>query len=76
MAVQYHHQPDKCTEYRALCTIVYLADLLMSRFHAGLEIERLDTQALTKHLAVLGLARDDFTDLVDNIPPSIFKTSE
>jgi len=76
MTVQYHHQPDNCPEYGTLCTIVYLADLLMSRFHAGLEIERLETLALTKHLAVLGLTRDDFTDLVDIIPLSIFELSE
>jgi putative nucleotidyltransferase with HDIG domain len=75
-AVQYHHQPDQCPEYGALCAIVYLADLLMSRFHAGLEIERLETHGLTEQLALLGLTRDTFIDLVDNIPPSIFKSIE
>ena len=75
-AVQYHHQPDQCLENRTLCAIVYLADLLMSRFHAGLEIERLETGGLTKQLALLGLTRDDFIDLVDIIPPSIFKSTE
>jgi len=76
MAIQYHHQPDQCPEYGTLCAIIYLADLLMSRFHAGLEIERLETKGLTKQLAFLGLARDDFIDLVDTIPPSIFKLTE
>ncbi len=75
-AVQYHHQPDQHSQYGALCTIVYLADLLMSRFHAGLEIERLETRGLTEHLAFLGLKREDFADLVDLIPPSVFKSME
>jgi len=75
-AIQYHHQPNQCPEYEALCAIVYLADLLMSRFHAGLEIERLETQVLTKQLTILGLTRDGFIDLVDIIPPSIFKSTE
>lgn len=71
-AIQFHHKPDLCLGSRALCAIVYLADVLMSRFHAGLEIERLETKGLTSQLAQVGLIREDFTGLVDLIPPSIF----
>ena len=76
MAVRHHHQPKADPEHGALCAIVYLADLLMSRFHCGLEIERLETRNLTAHLAVLGLTLGDFAGLVDAIPTSIFISPE
>ena len=75
-AVRYHHQPEQCSEDGPLCAIVYLADLLMSRFHSGLEIERMETHGLTKQLVLLGITREDFDDLVDLIPPSIYKSTE
>lgn len=74
-AIQFHHQPDLSSDFSALCAIVYIADLLMSRFHAGLEIERLETAGLTKQMALLGLAPGDFAGLVDSIPPSIFNST-
>ena len=76
MAVRHHHRPVADPEHGTLCAIVYLADLLMSRFHCGLEIERLETRDLTAHLALLGLALDDFAGLVDAIPTSIFTSPE
>ena len=75
-AVRDHHSPKADPEHGTLCTIVYLADLLMSRFHCGLEIERLETRDLTKHLASLGLTLGDFAGLVDAIPTSIFTSPE
>lgn len=71
-AIQFHHKPDLCSDSRQLCTIVYLADVLMSRFHAGLEMERLETKGLTAQLALIGLAPEDFIGLVDLLPTSIF----
>jgi hypothetical protein len=68
--ILHHHHPHHCPEVDTLCVTVYLADLLMSRFHAGLEIERLDTRTLTGLLASIGLNRGDFAALVDAIPPS------
>ncbi len=75
-AIRYHHQPDKAGEHSDLALIVYLADLLMSRFHSGLEMERLDTQTLTSYLESLGFKNEDFADLVDTIPSVVFKTSD
>jgi hypothetical protein len=48
----------------------------MSRFHAGLEIERLGIKALNQHLATLGSTHEDFEDLIDSIPLSVFLTEK
>jgi putative nucleotidyltransferase with HDIG domain len=74
--IQHHHHPHHCPEVDTLCVTVYLADLLMSRFHAGLEIERLDTRTLTGLLAAIGLNRVDFAALVDAIPQSVLNSAQ
>lgn len=71
-AIHCHHAPHRASTFVELSAIVYLADLLMSRFHTGLEIERVDTDSLHTHLAALGLSHEDFGNLVDSIPPSVF----
>jgi putative nucleotidyltransferase with HDIG domain len=73
--IRYHHKPEDATQNPELAHTVYLADLLMSRFHAGLELERLDTAALSARLAVLGLSMERFPDIVDLIPLRIFDSS-
>lgn len=75
-AIQHHHHPHRCPEVDALCVTVYLADLLMSRFHAGLEMERLDTHTLTSLMASIGLNRSDFAALVDAIPPFVLNLAQ
>lgn len=70
--VRHHHNPEKAGENLKLATVVYLADLLMSRFLTGLELERLDTKALGNHLDALGLSIENFADLVDAIPMAVF----
>ncbi len=72
-AIRYHHQPDKAGEHTSLARIVYLADLLLSRFDIGLEIERLETDKLAGNLEALDLENDQFADLIDLIPDSVFK---
>jgi HD-like signal output (HDOD) protein len=71
-AVRYHHQPDQQSAHASLAAIVYVADLLLSRFHAGVELERLDTRKLAAHMASIDLRLDHFTDLVDLIPKEVF----
>lgn len=71
-AVRYHHTPEKAGEHPKLATIVYLADLLMSRFNTGLELERLNTEALDTRLKTLGLGIESFAELVDAIPAAVF----
>lgn len=72
-AIRFHHQPAESRNKDALTTIVYLADLLMSRFHTGLELERMGTGGLTDHLARIDLAAEQFSHLVDLIPGKVFE---
>lgn len=74
-AIRHHHYPGHADNHPNLVKIVYLADLLMSRFLSGLEIERLDTRTLSQHLEALGLKISDFADLVDAIPSAVFETA-
>lgn len=70
-----HHQPDSAVQYKDLVHIVYLADLLMSRFHSGLELERISTDALAGTLETLGFSIKLFQDIVDMIPVKVFESS-
>ncbi|MBR9980751.1 MAG: HDOD domain-containing protein [Desulfatitalea sp.] len=69
--IKNHHYPDKESVHKPLALIVYLADLLLSRFRIGLEFERLDTRTLANHLASLDLGVEGFAELVDLIPKTV-----
>ena len=71
-AIRFHHTPVERRPHNALTTIVYLADLLMSRFHPGLELERLGTAHLAEYLARLDLTPARLPELVNIIPPQVF----
>ena len=71
-AVRYHHDPDKASPHALLTIVVYLADLLLSRFQIGIEIERIDTRTLSTLMARLDLSTGHFADLVDSIPSTVF----
>jgi len=70
--IRFHHRPEEKKNMDPLTTIVYLADLLMSRFHAGLELERMGTDYITEHLSHLDLSTGKLYDLVDLIPEKVF----
>jgi len=72
--IRHHHQPDIEDKNKPLAVIVYLADLLLSRFHIGFELERLDTLALADLLGYIDLTIDQFGDLVDLIPDTVFRS--
>ncbi len=73
--IRHHHQPENATRHKALVHIVYLADLLMSRFHTGLELERLDTESLATRLDAIGLSISEFPRLIDHIPIRVLESS-
>lgn len=72
--IRHHHYPDKNSKYYSLAVIVYIADLLLSRFHVGFELERLDTRTLADHLDSIDLNVDKFNQLVDMIPNTVFQS--
>lgn len=72
-AIRYHHNPDKESPNKPLAVIVYVADLLLSRFQVGFELERMDTRRLGAYLESLELNLDHFDGLVDLIPNTVLK---
>lgn len=66
--IRYHHVPENSVQHTELVHIVYLADLLMSRFNTCLELERINTEALASRLETIGFSIDSFPDIVDFIP--------
>ena len=74
--IRFHHAPEKSQHERSLTTIVYLADLLMSRFHSGLELERIGAGRLVERLASLELSPAQFQALIDLIPVRVFEPAE
>jgi putative nucleotidyltransferase with HDIG domain len=73
--IRHHHKPEDAQQHNELVHIVYLADLLMSRFHAGLELERLNTDTLETRLEAIGLSISEFPALVDHIPLKALESS-
>ena len=71
--IKNHHNPDNADSDNVLVSIVYLADLLMSRFLVGQELERLDTDHLKKSLHLLGLETEKFSSIIETIPGQIFQ---
>jgi putative nucleotidyltransferase with HDIG domain len=73
--IRYHHQPENARSHKQLVNIVYLADLLMSRFHTGLEIERLNTGSLASRLETIGFSLGSFPELIDHIPLKVLESA-
>ncbi len=73
--IKHHHQPEDAAQYKDLVHIIYLADLLMSRFYVGLEIERLNTDGLADRLETLGFSIKSFSDIVNMIPFGALESS-
>ncbi len=74
--IRFHHTPEKSAVDKKLTATIYLADLLMSCFHSGLELERMEAKRLVDRLAILDLAPEQFKTLVDIIPMKVFQPVE
>ena len=72
-SIKNHHNPDNAFSDQVLVSIVYLADLLMSRFLVGQELERLDANHIKKSLHALGLDTEKFSNLIETIPAQVFQ---
>lgn len=73
--IQHHHHPEQATIDPELTHLVYLADLLMSRFLVGQELEHLNTNELASRLQKVGLRVDQFPMMVDCISDRIITGS-
>ena len=73
--IQHHHHPEQATADPELTHLVYLADLLMSRFLVGQELERINTNELASRLQKVGLRSEQFPMMVDSTSDRIISSS-
>lgn len=73
--IRNHHHPEQASISPELTHLIYLADLLMSRFAVGHELERLNTNQLTLRIQKVGLRPEEFPRIVDSIPDRILTES-
>jgi len=71
--IAHHHNPERGTIHPELTHLVYLADLLMSRFIVGQELEWLNTDDLPARLKRVGLTTKQFPMIIDSIPQQLFR---
>ena len=71
--IRYHHSPEAATVDPRLCYVVYLADLIMSQFLAGQELERLNADELATRLGAMGIKPEQLPGIIDGIPDRIFR---
>jgi putative nucleotidyltransferase with HDIG domain len=71
-AIRHHHRPENASVHIELAHLVYLADLIMSRFFVGQDLDRLDIGCLGMRLERLGFKKEQLADIVDTIPPRMF----
>ena len=62
--IRWHHEPGRAVLNPGLTSMVFLADLIMSRYHTGLDLEYLDGAGLAGALRKIGLKRSDFPALI------------
>ena len=74
--VEFHHFPEKAKANKEIVSIVFLADLLMSRFNTGLKLEKIQNDRLTLALDTLNLSFSDLPRLIDSIPINLFNKNK
>ena len=70
--IRHHHYPEKARVDPELTHLVYLADLLMNRFHVGQVLEFLNMEKLPQRLQKVGLKPSQFSDVIELISQKIF----
>jgi putative nucleotidyltransferase with HDIG domain len=72
--IAHHTHPKHAQHDRTLTSLIYLADLLTSRFDMGHELDRIATEDLTDVMRHLGLAPGSLPDLISRIPWKMLAT--
>ena len=62
-----HHEPEKAAENPELTHLVFLADVILSRFTMGQELERLNIRRLAEALNILGFRKPQLPELIDAV---------
>ena len=71
--IRHHHHPAGAPKiHRTLVSLIYLADMLMSRFNTSYEIDKMQYNHLAGVLKDLHLTTADIPSLIDVIPLQVF----
>jgi len=65
--IKYHHDPERASVGKELTHIVYLADLILSRFMTGNELDRLNTDDFSVRLNKIGLTPEQFPGIIEKL---------
>jgi putative nucleotidyltransferase with HDIG domain len=71
--IKHHHHPENASIDTGLAHVVYFADLLMNKFHAGHQLQGLNSGSIALRLQKIGLLPSQFSKLVDLIPHKILE---
>lgn len=63
--IEHHHLPERAAIDPVLCHIIYLANVIMSRFAVGGQLEKMSADFLDSSLKVVGLGPDRFSYLIE-----------
>jgi putative nucleotidyltransferase with HDIG domain len=66
--IQHHHDPQRATSNHELVHLIYLADLLSSRFMLGHDLEKMNTAHFNYSLELVGFDPVHFPTLFNNLP--------
>lgn len=73
--IRYHHTPDEAEAHQELVAIVSVADTLFHMFSASPSLHKVDMNALSRRLALLGMSISNFPAIVDAIPHQVLSGS-
>ena len=65
--IKCHHDPELASLNPVLTHIVYFADLILSRFMVGNELDRLNTDDFSERLKRIGLTPEQFPVIIDKL---------
>jgi putative nucleotidyltransferase with HDIG domain len=71
-----HHNPENAVKRKELAYIIYLADLLIEKFHAGFDLEKMQSHSFKDALDCIGLTLEDLPGLIDTIPINAINTMD
>ncbi len=74
--ITHHHHPENALKHKELACIIFIADLLISKFNAGLELEKIQADNLSSILSFINLTIPDIPSIIDAIPLHIFNLQQ
>lgn len=69
--IRFHHNPKDAPNYKTMTSLVYVAEVLMSRFNTGLELERIQTNDFESAMKTIGLGLHMLPRMVELVPGQV-----